>query len=408
MYQIGLTHSFARRLGTAALCFAALYAAGRSARAEASLAKRVIETYARNAYAEYSRSKAAAVELEASVKAFLAAPGEATQNAAKDAWKRAHAIYVRTEVYRFYDGPIDRAPDGPEALINGWPLDEVYIDYVEGAPDGGIINSPGQFPIINDIVLADLNERNGEENIATGFHAAEFLLWGQDLSRDGAGARSWKDYITGGSAKNAERRSQYLRTVAEMLVMHLDHLCHAWDPDSPTSFASELKRTDEPAALQKIFTGIAMLTADELAAERTAVAYETRDQEDEQSCFSDTTLANHAANAEAIQNVYLGRSGGEDGPGLDELVRAKDAELDAALRERIEASIAAIRAIPPPFDNAVRAPDGSPERKALLAAIESLETQGELLASAAARLGISLNLAEAQAKLVGVSGNAAP
>ena len=36
---------------------------------------------------------------------------------------------------RFYDGPIDNEDDGPEGLINAWPLDETFIDYVDGAPD---------------------------------------------------------------------------------------------------------------------------------------------------------------------------------------------------------------------------------------------------------------------------------
>ena len=50
-------------------------------------------------------------------------------------------VYSPTEVFRFYGGPIDD-DNGPEGLLNAWPLDEVFIDYVLGNPDAGIINDP--------------------------------------------------------------------------------------------------------------------------------------------------------------------------------------------------------------------------------------------------------------------------
>ena len=77
--------------------------------------------------------------------------------------------------------------DGPEGLINAWPLDEAYIDYVEGDPAAGVVNDPDTYPTIDAELLTSLNEQGGEANISTGWHAIEFLLWGQDLSTDGPG-----------------------------------------------------------------------------------------------------------------------------------------------------------------------------------------------------------------------------
>ena len=90
--------------------------------------------------------------------AFLADPNETTLAAAKEAWLAAQEPYGQTEAYRFYGGPIDDA-DGPEPLLNAWPLDEAYVDYVEGAPEAGIINSPDSYPTIDQDLLISLNER---------------------------------------------------------------------------------------------------------------------------------------------------------------------------------------------------------------------------------------------------------
>ena len=59
------------------------------------------------------------------------------------------------------------------------------------------------FPEITAEALTAANEEGGETNISTGWHAIEFLLWGQDLSATGPGARPATDYTT---APNAERR----------------------------------------------------------------------------------------------------------------------------------------------------------------------------------------------------------
>jgi putative iron-regulated protein len=141
-------------------------------------------------------------------------------SAAKQAWLDSRDPYLQTEVYRVYDGPIDTPDDGPEGLLNAWPLDEQYIDYVVGDDDAGIINGDDT---IDAATLEGLNEVGGEKNVATGYHAVEFLLWGQDLSETGPGERSYTDYVRDGSgtAANQDRRGTYLNVVGTMLVEHL-------------------------------------------------------------------------------------------------------------------------------------------------------------------------------------------
>jgi putative iron-regulated protein len=140
----------------------------------------VAENYATMIAANYAQSRASAQALRDAIDDLVATPDDASLDAARQAWLAAREPYGQTEVYRFYDGPIDNPDDGPEGQLNAWPMDEAYVDYVEGMPDAGIINDLAAHPSIDAALIASLNEQGGETNIASGYHAIEFLLWGQD------------------------------------------------------------------------------------------------------------------------------------------------------------------------------------------------------------------------------------
>jgi putative iron-regulated protein len=170
-------------------------------------AKPVLEGYASIVYANYSETLTRTQALDTAVDSFVATPTAASLLTAQNAWKTARDPYGESEVYRFYDGPIDNPVDGPEGEINAWPMDEVFVDYVQDDPTAGIINETAMFPTLSKEIIAQQNEEGGETNISTGYHAVEFLLWGQDLSASGPGARPYTDYLTtGGTAANQARR----------------------------------------------------------------------------------------------------------------------------------------------------------------------------------------------------------
>lgn len=344
-------------------------------------ARPVIAAYATNVHANYDAALVAAQDLKTKIAAFVATPNDTTLAAARMSWLAAREPYGTSEVYRFYEGPIDNPIDGPEGQINAWPLDEVYIDYVVGDPTAGIINDPSV--TITKDMLASLNEEGGEKNIATGYHAIEFLLWGQDLSDTGPGARAATDYTT---AANADRRKQYLTVVTELLVDDLTAVRDAWTPN--TNYAAELVAAPPAEALRRMLQGMGALGGAELSGERMTTAYDNRDQEDEHSCFSDNTHRDLRANAIGIQNVYLGKYG-TDGAGIDDLVTARDPELATRLAGELAASIAAIEAIPAPFDRAL---DDEAERPKILAAVRALQAQTETVVEVATLLGITINL----------------
>ncbi len=367
----------------------ALSACGNDANAD--LETEVVGNYAAVVQETYSMSLASATEMDAAIDVLAADPTDATLAAAREAWLGARDDYGLTEAFRFYGGPVDAVDTGPEGLMNAWPLDEAYIDYVEGAPESGVINLPDEYPTIDSDLLVSLNEAGGETNISTGWHAIEFLLWGQDLSVDGPGARPVTDFTT---TANADRRIAYLTVASDLLVGHLQSLVDAWAPDVEDNYRAEFLALTTDEALGMILTGLGELSRGELAGERLTVAYEEHSQENEHSCFSDNTTSDIVANATGIQNVYLGAVGDVDGPGIHDLIEATDSDLATKLQGEIAASVAAAESIPAPFDKSIApgVPDDDPGRVAMFDTILALELQADTLVEAATAAGLVLNL----------------
>jgi putative iron-regulated protein len=346
----------------------------------------VAANYASLVHANYSDTLAAAQEMQTAIASFVAAPSADGLVAARKAWLAAREFYGQTETFRFYGGPIDD-DKGPEGQINAWPLDEAYVDYVQGKPKAGLINDP-KFRITK-ANLAKFNERGGEENISSGWHAVEFLLWGQDLSETGPGNRSFEDYVDG-KTPNAERRRQFLTVATALLVDDLASVTKAWAPGQKNYRARFEKGGKE--SVRKIIVGLGSLSRGELAGERMEVALNSQDQEDEHSCFSDNTHRDIVTNALGMQNVWLGQYKKRDGsvlqgPGVRDLVAAKKADLAEKTTAQLAASVAAAESIPAPFDRAIG--KGTAGRPAVEKTIASLVEQSKLLVESANAVGIS-------------------
>lgn len=366
----------------------------KSAPAAAVTAKTVVAHYATLVHANYEDTLLAALELQKSVRAFIAAPSQARLEAARKAWLDAREFYGQTEAFRFYGGPIDDE-EGPEGRINAWPMDESYVDGVDGKPGSGLINDR-KFKITK-ASLSEANEKDGEENIATGWHAIEFMLWGQDLDDNGPGQRAYTDFVDG-KTPNADRRRLYLNVVTDLLIDDLRFLVQAWTP-AKAGAKKNYRATFEQGgseSLRKIIVGLGSLSRGELSGERMEVALNTQDQEDEHSCFSDNTHRDIVANATGIQNVWLGsykrRPGAKgsqtlQGPSLRALVAAKDKTLADRVTAQIAQSVADAERIPAPFDRAIL--DGAPGQPLIKKTIASLVEQSKLLVESASAIGIT-------------------
>ena len=392
MYRYLIASAIALGATTIAPAFATTPAAAATSQIQA---QDVLQHYSSLVYANYSDSIAAAKQMQQAIDAFIANPSQATQDAARKAWLNAREFYGQTEAFRFYDGPIDNE-DGPEGQINAWPMDESYVDYVVGDEKAGLINNRSE--AITKERLAELNEHDGEENISTGWHAIEFMLWGQDLNDNGPGARPFTDFIDG-KAPNADRRRQYLQVVTELLLEDLQSVADQWKPGVKDNFRAEFEKGGE-ASLRKIFVGLGSLSRGELAGERLEVAMASRDPEDEHSCFSDNTHRDAVANAQGIQNVWLGsykRLDGSElkGPGLRDWVAAHDKAVAEKTTLQIAKSVAAANAIPAPFDQAIQGARDSTARAKIQTTIDALTQQSKDLVEAAKAVGFEqLNLVE--------------
>ena len=241
-------------------------------------AKDVLTTYADIAHAGYEDSVTTAKQLQSAVNALVSDPSQATFDAAKSAWLASRVPYQQTEVYRFGNAIVDDW----EGKVNAWPLDEGLIDYVETdlygeeneenpAYTANIVANPSlsisgetlDASTIDGALIESLHEIDDvESNVATGYHAIEFLLWGQDLNgtEAGAGARAWTDYAAGDACTNGncDRRGAYLKAATDLLVSDLEWMTAQW-ADGGEARATVLEGDGVPG-LTAIVTGMGSLS----------------------------------------------------------------------------------------------------------------------------------------------------
>ena len=354
---------------------------------EEDLKRAALEQYATLVLANYDECYNSAVSMKQTIDQFLAAPSATGFEACKTAWLEARIPYGQSEAFRFYAGPIDDA-DGPEGLINAWPMDENFIDYVQGQPNAGLINNPAAQPVINKELLVGLNEVLSETAIFTGWHAIEFLLWGQDFSTSGPGARPYTDYIVGGggTAANQERRAQYLRVVVDLLIEHIGQVRDEWKVGG-TYREEFLGQKTNAEAMGLIFFGMKEFTKTELSGERMFVAIDTQDQEHEHSCFSDNTLVDLKMNLKGIKNVYFGIYETANGTKISDrsfkdIVNLLDAEKATAVQLAFDDAETKMNAIPAPFDQTIVNNPG-----AITPVIDAIKTLGDRLTEAGIAIG---------------------
>ncbi len=327
----------------------------------------VIAHYVDVAEAKYGDALATAKALDAAIEAFLANPTDETLQAARSAWLAARVPYQQTEVYRFGNAVVDDW----EGRVNAWPLDEGLIDYVDasyGAESdenslftANVIANPSieingkaidATKITPALISETLQEAGGiEANVASGYHAIEFLLWGQDLNGNGPGAgnRPATDYsLENCTNGNCDRRRDYLGAASDLLVADLEEMAANWKAGGAARLA--LEKTGVAGGLSTILTGMGSLSYGELAGERMKLGLLLGDPEEEHDCFSDNTHNSHRYDAVGIRTAYTGvytRPDGSEmtGPSLADLLAAKDPAIAQELSDDLDATIAAMEAM---------------------------------------------------------------
>lgn len=436
--------------------------------------QKVLNTNADIALAVYSDAVDTAIDLKAALATFRADPTDANLEAAKKAWLVAREPYGQSEVYRFRNSPIDStdysSEDGPEGDINAWPLGEALIDYVKtnssdfGTDQIGVtansagINGNGAIDatyatnddtdniigntnvIINADLLANTATADDEHDVIAGYHAIEFMLWGQDLNEDNnttdgtdrdtavksyvfnhGGQRPLIDFTPGFDGTNStydlsvpsHRRHQFMAVAVDKLIADLEAVRDGWKTGAAyrTAFTTVTTEAQAKQKLAEILTGMGTLSEGELAGERMQIAFSANSQEDEHSCFSDNTHRDIWLDAEGVANSYYGAYAGYDstldgtdnvttraitnGYGIDDYLRdAGKAELATRVETALTTTATHYTAIDAkardnePFDVLIMTANQNPNNP-VYKTITALNTQSALIAEIATTLGIS-------------------
>jgi putative iron-regulated protein len=400
-----------------AACFG-LAASATAAPSDAPKVKDIVKTYGDIAEATYGDALAKARDLDKAISALLANPSDEALKAARDAWKASRPTYMQSEAFRFGN----KLVDDWEGNVNAWPLDEGLIDYVDKASYGEtrdenplyasniVANASLRLGVdtldaktIDKAVIAKLNSAlDVEANVGTGYHAIEFLLWGQDLNGTGpgAGARPATDFdlkaCTGG---NCDRRRQYLKAATELLIDDLSEMTKNWSAKGAAR--SGLSGQKDNAQLAAILTGLGALSYGELAGERMKLGVLLHDPEEEHDCFSDNTHNSHYYNQIGMMNVWNGRYAGSrtiEGPSIAALAKAAAPEAAKRVDDAMAVTLSKMKAIKDKADSGAMAYDqmlasGNDEgNKLVLDAVDALIAQARAIEGVVAALKLTVKL----------------
>jgi len=394
----------------------------------------LLSTYSSIATKNYADALSDAIALRFQIDAFATNPTAENLELAKKAWLQSRESYGQTEIFRLSNGPID-AEEGwvaetygsLEGQLNAWPLDENMIDYTVDAngkrTSGNIIDTKGTFnpggegsesvniKKITVNAITALNENGGDSNVATGYHAVEFMLWGQDQDYSNfiknsvtngdlkAGNRPLTDFTTD---KGASRRLAFLKAASEKIVGDLDTVNSAWSNDALYSKAlngqldgdNAGKNIDRKTALTQIFAGMGVFIKSELANERIAVAVLTPSEEDEHSCFSDNTHRDITLNYQGFKNVLVGSYEGTSygkAPidALDAATKTRVTTLMTSIETKLD-SMNEIARTSRHFDRQIRPND--PQSKVIVKLKNEMRKLGDEMVNVAKSNGINLSV----------------
>lgn len=387
----------------------------------------VLAAYRQQAYAIYDDAYVAAKQLYMAVIELQTNPSDASLEKARDAWREARVPYSQSEALRFGNWFVDEWEKG----INSWPLDEGFIDYVDRSYrasasnewahanliSSNVIYAAGRQVPINYIVIRQLQMLESssgiESNIATGYHALEFMLWGQDRhgNSQGAGERPWTDFsldpslcsdgdrLASGIA-SCRKRGEFLQAQSLHILSKLKEMRGYWAPGDGNA-GDRLQKSSVNEGLNRVLFGLAAMSAEELAGERMHVALMTNSPEEEQDCFSDDTHNSLWYNALGIENFYYGRYKGRSAIDLEaQSLAALATEYYPDLAREIDAGFsetkAAMKVIWEAGNNGEQyvdqliAPGNAAGHVLLQRGIRGLQTQANLLGKLALKLGFEL------------------
>jgi putative iron-regulated protein len=260
------------------------------------------------AYTYLSDASQSVQTLDSQLASFMYHPNPMSQAEIQQSWRLAYNSFLRSLIFSYL--PIQDPPDWQSqrigyshllAQLDSWPIEGGYIDYIQGYPFSGIVND-----LTLDIDEDSIRSQHGftdPSNASLGYHALEFMLWGND------GKRSARDFFPQentapipinddvvttqflddsskesleGSAhgniliqteapeiklQNHNRRRQYTQLLIELLQKDLHRIQRRWEPSSGY-YAQLLQQSDSKKTLRSAFIAAQGLISKEILHKR--------------------------------------------------------------------------------------------------------------------------------------------
>jgi putative iron-regulated protein len=281
----------------------------------------------------YSDVNTQAQDLLAKVQMLCSSRSQANFDAAKTSWITARKPFEMAEAFEY--GPLEF--NDLQKKLDFHPFSESEFDSLMAS----------SVPLTADYIATLPYD-------VRGFHAIEYVLWGETAWNGGA-VKTFADITP--------RECEYLVAVATDFALQAKNLYEAWAPEhgnyvvhftNPNSSDSVYK--NEKAALQEIMDGL-VTRSQELGDELLSGPYHSHDPRQQESLYSNNSNNDFSDITKGMQSVYTGSYGTSSGEGLSHLVSAKDPVLDASVRQQLTDCITKINAMTPDFTTIVKNSD---------------------------------------------------
>lgn len=317
----------------------------------------LIRNHAAIAYAVYSDALFQATNLQTAIASFVTDPTDDGLSESRLAWRNAYYAYLQCAALQFSNGPVDDDRD-LSRQIGKWPINPSLIDYTTGQ-FGGLISDSAELPNVTLDALQALNGPDVNRPTTIGFHAIEFLLWGEDdddVALLTAGNRTFLDYNGADSSiQNTVRRSKYLRVCSEILVSQLGVLTNEWDSLGSKNYRKDFIGLEVNSALKNILTGMGTLAKSEISERALEKPVSASSQDLEVSNYSDNTITDFIAMTNSLDIFYRGTytpltSLDIKGKSVEDLIGEANPELADQVDKKLIECLELVNAIPTPYD----------------------------------------------------------
>ncbi|WP_157678127.1 imelysin family protein [Oleiphilus messinensis] len=177
---------------------------------------------------------------------LVTAPSAEKLEASRKAWQTAHSLLTAAKLFQYlpvkhpelYSGSeLDPESTGEDntneastkhslwVQLDQAPLLPGYLDSVQGYPLSGLVHS--EMSLTREALLAQ-HQFADTYYVAVGFHALEFLLWGE------SGARPISDFLVPETAEVSPeaRRLRLIKIISSLAAEDTNRLCSIWLNDS--------------------------------------------------------------------------------------------------------------------------------------------------------------------------------